>query len=100
MNIVAETKTRKAMTRDKLIASLSVLSDQLDDKTITFREVKALYFSLNLEYIRFCEVMRNGSYFPSKSCDARMRNCTDYYDFEQAVTIVRSRIAEIKNSIN
>ena len=100
MNIVPDTKTRKVMTRDKLITSLSVLSAKLDGKTISFREVKALYFSLNLDYIRFCEVMRNGSYFPSKSCDARMRSCTDDSDFEQALTIVRSRINEIKNSLN
>lgn len=100
MNILAGIKTRKVMTRDKLIASLSELSAKLDDKTVTFREVKALYFSLNFEYIRFCEVMRNGNYFPSRSCDARMKNCTDDSDFEQALAIVKSRIDEITNSIN
>lgn len=99
MNIVAVTKSRKVMTRDKLITSLSELSTKLDDKSITFREVKALYFSLNLEYIRFCEVMRNGSYFSSKSCDTRMKNCTDDSYFEQALAIVHSRINEIKNSV-
>ncbi|NEN22485.1 hypothetical protein G3O08_03080 [Cryomorpha ignava] len=100
MNIEAVSKTRKVMTRDKLITSLSEHTAKLDNKSMTFREVKALYFSLNLEYIRFCEVMRSASYFPSKSCDARMKNCTDDSDFEKALAIVRSRINEITSSVN
>lgn len=100
MNIDAVTKSRKVMTRDKLITSLTELSAQLDEKSLTFREVKALYFSLNLDYIRLCEVLRNGSYFPSKSCDSHMRDCVDESDYERALSIVRIRINEISNSLS
>lgn len=87
------------MTRDKLIASLAKLSEKLDEDTLTIREVKALYFGLNLDYIKFCEVMRNGNYYPSKSCDARMKGCIDDSAYDEALSIVRSRMNEIVNSI-
>lgn len=91
---------RKAMTRDKLMISLSVLKEKLEDESVTFREIKALYFSINFDYIRLCEVIKNGSYFPSKRCDILMRNCINESNRNEAMEIVKTRIQEISKSLS
>lgn len=84
------------MTRDKLIACLAELKEKLNDESITLREIKALYFGLNLDYIKFCEAMRNGNYYPSKTCDAKMKDCNDNSAVAKALTVVKARIKEIE----
>lgn len=99
MNHVATTKIRKVMTHNNFLSSLSELYEKLESRSMTFREIKAVYFSLNLDYIRFCEIRKSGNYYPSKTCDGRLKNCTDDSDYEEALGILRSRINEITNSL-
>lgn len=92
-------RNTNSMKRDKFISNLKSLKDELNDGSVTFRELKAIYFSINLDYIRLCEVTRNGSYFPSRNCDLKMRECTDELHFQTALNIALIRIDEIINSL-
>ncbi len=95
----AVTKNNDAIKREKFISNLKNLREKLNDGDITFRELKATYFSINLDYIRLCEVTQNGSYFPSRNCDVKMKACTEETQFNQTLKIVRNRIDEIITSL-
>jgi len=94
------TRNTNAMKREKFISDLKNLRENLGNGTLTFRELKATYFSINLDYIRLCEVTKNGSYFPSRNCDVKMKACTEENQYNQTVKIVRNRIDEIIGSLN
>lgn len=93
------TRSTNAMKREKFISNLKNLRDELSEGDITFRELKATYFSINLDYIRLCEVTKNGSYFPSRNCDVKMKACTEDNHYDEMVKIVLSRIDEIIGSL-
>lgn len=99
MSIVA-LREKKAMLSDEFISSLLETKETLSDDSITLRELKAIYFTINLDYIRVCEKLNNGRYFSSRNCDLKIRKCNDDTDLGIALEIVSHRINEIIESIS
>jgi len=90
---------KKAMSKDKFIASVLSLKKKLNREAISLRELKATYFGINLDYIRQCEVSKKMSYFPSRSCDLKMKKCTSEGDYISALGVVNQRIDEVVESL-
>ena len=89
----------QAMTSDEFIASVLSLKENLKAKTSSIRELKAIYFSINLDYIRLCEVSKQSSYFPSRSCDVSMKKCTCQAHYDSALEILVKRIDQVVESL-
>lgn len=99
MNIVA-LREKKTMRSDEFISSLLETKELLCDESTSLRELKAIYFTINLDYIRLCETINNGRYFSSRNCDLKIRSCNNETDFNTAKEIVHQRINEIIDSLN
>lgn len=99
MSIVA-LREKEVMRSDEFISSLLDTKETLSDDSATIRELKAIYFTINLDYIRVCETINNGRYFSSRNCDLKIRACDDEVDFNTALEIVYQRIDEIIDSLS
>lgn len=93
-------REKRTMKSDEFISSLLVTKESLSDESTTLRELKAIYFTINLDYIRLCENINNGRYFSSRNCDRKIRHCIDKADFNIALEIVNQRIIEITESLS
>lgn len=91
---------KKRMKREKFISSLLEIKEALSDESTTLRELKAIYYTINLDYIRLCESINNGRYYSSRNCDKKIRGCIGKVDFDTALEIVNQRIIEITNSLS
>lgn len=98
MSIVA-LREKKTIMSEEFISSLLETKETLSDQSTTLRELKAIYFTINLDYIRLCERINSGRYFSSRNCDIKIRRCNDKADFNTALEIVNQRIAEIIDSL-
>lgn len=99
MKIYSSSKTLFRMSRDKFIANIVQLKQDLNQTEKSIRELKSLYFSLNLDYIRQCESGMGQCYFPSRDCDSEMRLCNSDNEKETATRIIRRRIDQVLNSM-
>lgn len=89
----------EAMAKDEFIASMLSLKKNLEKEVSNLRELKAIYFGINLDYIRLCEVSKQMVYFPSRSCDLKMKKCTTQAHYREAIQIVSKRIDEVTESL-
>lgn len=86
------------MSREKFIANLIQLKLELTETKKSIRELKSLYFSLNLDYIRQCENNSEYGYHPSKDCDLKMREYHSDKDSPLAIQIINRRIEQVLGS--
>ena len=93
-------REKKALMSHEFISSLLELKETLSDESITIRELKAIYFTINLDYIRLFEKINTGRYLSSRNYDLKMRQCNDDADFDSVYEIVNQRISEIIESLN
>jgi|SRR5690554_688014 len=98
MSIVA-LREKRTMKSDEFISSLLDLDETLDKGLTSLRELKAIYYTINLDYIRLCETIENRRYIPSRNCDLKIRQYSEDADLDIALKIVRQRIDEIINSL-
>ena len=99
MSIIA-LREKKAWMTDEFINSLLELKNTLTDHSTTIRELKAIYFTINLDYIRICEKMNNGRYFSSRNCDIQLRKYNSETEFNAVLQLVNQRINEIIQSLS
>lgn len=93
------TKPAKFMSRELFIANLIQLKMDLNTSGKSIRELKSLYFNINLDYIRQCEATYGDGYFPSRECDLKMRECLTDTDTEQAKRIIQKRIEQVLSTL-
>lgn len=99
MRIYTTSKSLFRMSREKFIANIMQLKQDLNQTERSIRELKSLYFSLNLDYIRQCESGMGQCYFPSRDCDSEMRMCNTDSEKETAAKIIHTRIDQVLRSL-
>lgn len=99
MNVYSTTKTMHRMSRQKFLTNLEQLKTDLEITDRSIRELKSLYFSLNLDYIRQCEENYGRGYLPSRECDKEMSKCNTDGETDRAVEIINHRINQVLSSL-
>lgn len=82
-------------TTQEFIVYLHNAKEDISSDAMNLRELKAIYFTINLDYIRLCEQINCLNYLSSQNSDILIKYCTTDEDLEEARGIVINRIDDL-----